>query len=110
MIRTFTAVLALLASLSAFAESPVYVLDGGGRSIARLDVQHGTIEAKAPLPFNEDPTEIVAAPDGKHLVVLSRGKLNASAAIVDATTLSASPRIDLGRGLADVAFAASSQR
>src|SRR2546423_798938 len=103
--KMFAAATALLLSLSAFAASPVYVLDGGAKAIVRLDVQRGAIEAKAPLPFNDAPTEVIAAPDGKHLVVLCAGNNgNASAAIVDAATLAASPRIDLGRGLADVVF------
>jgi DNA-binding beta-propeller fold protein YncE len=97
--------LSLSMSLSAFAASPVYVLDGGARTIVRLDVQQGAIEAKAPLPFNDAPTDMIAAPDGKHLVVLSTGTTgNAAAAIVDAATLTASSRIDLGRGLGDVVF------
>jgi len=97
--------LSLPLSLSAGAAAPVYVLDGGARTIVRLDVQRGAVEAKAPLPFNEAPTDVFAAPDGKHLVVLSSGKnQNAAAAIVDAATLTASPRIDLGRGAGDVAF------
>jgi hypothetical protein len=97
-------VLALIVSPSAFARSLVYVLDGGGRAVARVDVERGMIEAKAPLPFTDDATEIVASPDGKRLVVLARGKTSAAAAIVDSATLNASPRIDLGRGDGDVVF------
>src|SRR5436190_114099 len=105
-----TAVLfALMATLYARADTPAYVLDAGAKTIVRLDVQHGTVEAKTPLPFRDDPTELISAPDGKHLVVLSPGKGrrfsdsfrpdgNASAAIVDTATLSSTPRIDLGRG------------
>jgi DNA-binding beta-propeller fold protein YncE len=107
-VKALAAILALSLSLPAFAERPVYVLDGAGRSVARLDVQRGTIEAKAALPFLDAPAEMVAAPDGKRLIVLAPGKnrdSNASAAIVDTATLIASPRIDLGRGVADVVFA-----
>jgi len=103
--RAILAVVALIASPSVFAASLVYVLDGAGRAVARVDVERGAIEAKEALPFDGDATEIVASPDGKRLVVLSRGKTSAAAAIVDAATLHASPRIDLGRGDGDVVFA-----
>src|SRR5262245_17616322 len=104
--RALALCLSLAVSASAFAESRVYVLDGGGKTVARLDVRRGAIEAKASLPFIEGATDIVAAPDGKRLVVLSAGKRsNASAAIVDAATLTVSSRIDLGRGVAEATFA-----
>lgn len=103
--KIFATATALLLSLSAFAAPPVYVLDGGARTIVRLDLQHGAIQAKAPLPFSEAPAELLAAPDGKHLVVLS----STSAAIIDAATLTASPRIDLGGGLRDVVFSRGGQ-
>lgn len=96
---------ALLLSLSAFAAPSVYVLDGGAKTLARLDAKRDAIEATAPLPFTDAPTEVLAAPDGTHLLVLSVGKgANASAAIVDAATLHTSPRIDLGYGQPDVIF------
>jgi DNA-binding beta-propeller fold protein YncE len=109
-----------MATLYARADTPAWVLDAGGKSIARLDVQRGTIEAKIPLPFRDDPTELIATPDGKHLVVLSPGKGrrfsdafrpegNGSAVIVDTATLSATPRIDLGRGAGDVVFSRDGQ-
>ena len=86
-----TSFLALFASVSAFAQS-AYVLDAGASSIVRVDVQRGTVEAKAALPFHDDPTDIVTTPDGKRLVVLSHG----TAAIVDAATLTASQPVNLG--------------
>ncbi|HKO56256.1 MAG TPA: hypothetical protein VJ276_10285 [Thermoanaerobaculia bacterium] len=106
--RAAAILLALLAALPALAEPAVYILDGGGKSIARVDVSRGAIQAKELLPFTDDATDVLAAPDGKRLVVLSAGQrraFNASAAIVDAATMTASPRIDLGRGLGDTAFA-----
>src|SRR5437762_14091307 len=94
--RSLILSLSLLVSFSATAA--VYVLDAGAKSMARLDVQHGSIEAKAPLPFIDDPTEIVATSDGKRLVVLSR----TSAAIVDTATFSVSPRMSFAGDQFDV--------
>ena len=94
--RSLILSLSLLVSFSATAA--VYVLDAGAKSMVRLDVQHGSIEAKVPLPFIDDPTEIVATPDGKRLVVLSR----TSAAIVDTATFSVSPRMSCAGDQFDV--------
>src|SRR5438045_9432171 len=89
--RSLILSLTLLLPLSATAA--VYVLDAGAKSMVRLDVQHGSIEAKVPLPFIDDPTEIVATPAGKRLVFLSR----TSAPLVDTATVSVSPRLSFAR-------------
>ncbi len=117
--------LAVLATV-VFSSSPVLasrvaILDAASKSVAIADLRTGAVETSVKLA--DPPTRLLATPDGKTLVVLSRGagKLTwigefrpttkGSATILDARSLEVLGRVELGWGeVGDSMISADSRR
>jgi len=102
--------LAFLAVASAGAAEPrAFVLDAGGGSVVAMDMATGAVLATAPVQGS--PAHMVRTPDGARLVVLDPGpgKMTmrfgihptgkATATVLDAASLKAVSRVELGFNL-----------
>lgn len=105
-------------ALAAWAAAPAsaqksapraYVLDQEARTVVALDVTTGAVVRTATVQGS--PSRLLRTADGKRLIALDRGagrdageagyqaKSRAVATVIDATTMEAGPRIELGWGL-----------